>query len=113
MKMQKVLIVLLASLIAMLLCSGVTLAKSELNCCAPGSSVGDPCYCKHAGNEGACESEGGIWMPEGCSEVMANSYCVIAEDGKKTCTPEATTIALLATGLICMVGYLRLRRKEE
>jgi len=33
------------------------------------------------------------------------------EDGK--CVPEASTIALLATGLICLTGYFRLRRKER
>lgn len=113
MKMQKLLILLSASLIVMLLCSGVALATPVLNCLAPGPSEGDLCYCKHAGNEGACESEGGIWMPDGCDVTTCEIYCTVAEDGKKTCVPEMSTIALLATGLICMGGYLRHRRKEE
>ena len=44
MKLQKVLIVLLASLIGMLLCSGVALAFTG-NCCLPGENEGDPCTC--------------------------------------------------------------------
>jgi hypothetical protein len=52
-------------------------------------------------------------MPDGCDVTTCEIYCTVAEDGKKTCVPEMSTIALLATGLICMGGYLRHRRKEE
>lgn len=107
--MEKVLIVLLASLIGMLLCSGVALAG---DCCYPGASEGESCICVTAGNQFNCEDGGGIWLGlGGCSGATnepCDQYCT--SGGK--CVPEMSTIALLATGLICMAGYLRLRRKE-
>ena len=112
--MQKVLIVLLASLIGMLLCSGVASAAIINSCCAPGFE-GESCYCANSLSESHCEDTlDGIWVGEnGCDSdppyAPCDQYCT--EGGK--CVPEASTIALLATGLICMTGYLRLRRKEE
>ena len=112
--MQKVFIVLLASLIGMLLCSGVALADMG-NCCLPGAE-GEICFCdkmQNGDHEAECIAEGGIWMGEnGCdrgTNKPCDEYCT--QGGK--CVPEMSTIVLLATGLIGMVGYLRLRRKEE
>lgn len=106
--MKKLWIVLLASLIGMLLCSGVALAG---NCCFPIDGNHDHCCCGTANDEADCEGSGGIWVgSDGCTGgVYCPGYCTV--DGK--CVPEMSTIALLATGLICMAGYFRLRRKEE
>jgi len=116
MKMQKVFIVLLASLIGMLLCTGVALAG---NCCIGGAGhPGEPCTCiitNGTDPQGTCVGLGGIWMgPGGCSDTAPYSPCDEYWTGPGcSCVPEMSTIALLATGLICMAGYLRLRRKEE
>ena len=57
-----------------------------------------------------CEEDGGIWVEcDDTTNEPCASYCT--ESG--VCVPEMSTIALLATGLICMAGYLRRRRKEE
>ena len=107
--MQKVFIVLLASLIGMLLCSGVALAG---NCCVP-VGEGTPCECMTFVIKAQCTAQGGMWMgTDGCNDVT-NEPCkhYHGEGGK--CVPEMSTIVLLATGLICMAGYFRLRRNLE
>ena len=116
--MKKILIVLLASLIGMVLCSGVATAQPG-DCCTcrddPGRE-GQPCECVAAGEQIMCELPvpvgfGGVWVgPDGCV-IPECEDCYCDDQGK--CVPEITTIALLATGLICMAGYFRLRRKEE
>ena len=110
--MKKLWIVLLASLIGMLLCSGVASAGYPGNCCtcedrAPGAF----CECIQASDSGDCEANhDGIWMGAGgCTQPDCEYIC----DAGGKCVPEITTIALLATGLICMAGYFRLRRKGE
>ena len=117
--MQKLLVVSLASLIAMLLCSGVALAGYG-NCCMGGDKEDDQCLCvkKIGGDpEDACVSDGGIWVgKKGCEiggTTLATNPCLNYCTQVGACVPEATTIALLATGLIGMAGYFRLRRKEE
>ena len=111
--MKKMLIVLLASLIGMLLCSGITLVVAAYpNCCTcENRASGESCECIHADDSGDCETtHNGIWVGnDGCTIPDCEYTC---DDGGK-CVPEITTIALLATGLICMAGYFRLRRKEE
>lgn len=112
--MKKILIVLLASLIGLLLCSSIALvvAPAMGDCCTCESRAsGEPCECIWATNSENCEiNHNGIWMGEfGCIQPDCDYTC---DDGGK-CVPEITTIALLATGLICMAGYFRLRRKEE
>ena len=91
------------------------------NCCMGQSAIGDgePCLCFTIGhdNPDACEACGGYWVDNnGCGKgVKLGEPCTIG--GLTTegcnCVPEASTIALLATGLIGLVGYFRLRRKEE
>ena len=108
--MKKILIVLLASLIGMLLCSGVASAFMGDCCTCENRNPGDPCECIHTGDEYSCENiHGGIWMEAGCMPPDCTYTC---DDGGN-CVPEIATIALLATGLICMAGYFRLRRKEK
>ena len=117
MSIKKIGIVLLASLIGMLLCSGVASAIEYGNCCIPDGEGADFCICADVDDEAACELANGIWVDtNGCvrggTDPATNpclNYCT--EGGK--CVPEMSTIVLLATGLIGMVGYLRLRRKEE
>ncbi len=83
----------------------------------PIGETNDNCVCVHKtgpDQEGQCISDGGIWVgSNGCDTADpakdCSQYCT--SGGK--CVPEMSTIALLATGLIGMVGYLRLRRKEE
>ena len=111
MSIKKIGIVLLASMIGMLLCSGVALAG---NCCVPINTNWPTCCCSYVTDEAECAAASGIWVGGGgCDDVTGapctTEYCT--EEGK--CVPEMSTIVLLATGLIGMVGYLRLRRKEE
>jgi len=104
---KKILIVLLASLIGMLLCSGIASAFMGDCCTCEGGALGDFCACISAGDEGSCD---GIWMGAGgCTPPDCEYIC---DDGGN-CVPEITTIALLVTGLICMAGYFRLRRREK
>jgi hypothetical protein len=80
----------------------------EGNCCAPGAE-GSCCWCV---NTPYCDRIGNGGMSVTCDFDTNEPCCDYkTEDGK--CVPEASTIALLATGLICLVGYFRLRRKEE
>ena len=106
--MRKVFVLLLASLIVMLLCSGVASAG---DCCWPGSE-GGPCECVMAGNQFNCENGGGIWLGLGGCNPGTNEPCddYCTEGGK--CVPEMSTIVLLATGLICMAGYFRRASKK-
>jgi len=111
-----VLSLVMASLIGILL-SGVALAG---NCCIPANWHTDECHCYQADNKTHCEDawppDGigmqGIWLGEGrCTSgdgLCENTYCT----RKGYCVPEMSTLALLATGLICMLGYFRLRREE-
>ena len=120
MNKTKIGIVLLASLIGMLLCSGVASADPDSgNCCSPSTIEGDICYCdQEPGTDEEAENtcvnvKKGIWMGQGGCDRDTNKPCdeYCTEGGE--CVPEMSTIALLATGLIGMVGYLGLRRKEE
>ena len=110
--MQKVFIVLLASLIGMLLCSGVASAAGG-NCCEPINGEDIDCFCREKANAAACVEIGGIWVGDNnCVEGTTTGCTKYCTQGGQ-CVPEMSTIALLATGLIGMVGYLGLRRKEE
>ena len=111
--MKKILIVLLASLIGMLLCCGVALAGNCCSCYPTSHGPGDPCKCIDTSNQLICEGTyKGIWVGHG--NCVSNSNCSGCYcDDQDKCVPEITTIALLATGLICMAGYFRHRRKEE
>jgi len=81
------------------------------NCCLPRWTGSEPCYCAWVFSEEVCRDYGeGIWItcdfdPDSCAVYCTN------EEGR--CVPEMSTIALLATGLIRLAGYFRLRRKEE
>ena len=78
MNKTKIGIVLLASLIGMLLCSGVASAFTTVNnCCAPGAAEGDPCYCMNALSETHCEDTiGGIWVGhQGCDPNPPYAPC--------------------------------------
>ena len=118
--MKKILIVLLASLIGMVLCSGIATATAQGDCCTcwdePGRE-GLPCECIWTGDPFMCEQPvhaggfGGVWVGHDGCDMPVCEDCICDDQGK--CVPEITTIALLATGLICMAGYFRLRRKEE
>jgi hypothetical protein len=81
-----------------------------IHCCLPDKEECCPCYCVLT-SEWICALYGGMEVTT-CN-WKTNSVCkdFHTEDGK--CVPEASTIALLATGLICLAGYFRLRRKEE
>ena len=117
-KTQKLIIVLLASLIGMLLCSGVASADTG-NCCCPSQIEGEQCFCDQKLGYGGSDAEfyctvvySGIWMGEGgcdrATDVPCDDYCT--EGGK--CVPEMSTMALLATGLFCMAGYFRFGRRK-
>ena len=117
-KTQKLVIVLLASLIGMLLCGGVASADMG-NCCCPSQIEGEQCFCDQKFDfmgysaEYMCIYYGGIWMGEGgCDRGGANEPCdqYCTEGGK--CVPEKSTIVLLATGLFCMAGYFRIGRRK-
>lgn len=65
--MKKIFVLFWASLIGMLLCSGVALAG---NCCAPVGWNEPYCVCMEYPDQSACENAGGTWMgPDGCDDV--------------------------------------------
>ena len=122
-KTQKVVVVLLTSLIGMLLCGGVASAGTG-NCCVPIGESYDSCRCEQQAAlpppplntpEKAClYHRNGIWMGDGGCDLDSpwapcDQYCT--EGGK--CVPEKSTIVLLVTGLLCMAGYFRFGRRQE
>ena len=108
--MRKILTVLLTFLIGMLLCGGV--ASAAGNCCVPGLEEGDPCYCVAAINQTICEVDlSGIWVS---CDIGTNEPCDHYCTSGGECVPEASTVALLAVGLIGVIGYFGLAgRKKE
>jgi len=84
-------------------------SHNTIHCCLPSEEC-CPCFCVLT-SEWICALHGGMKVNQ--CKWQTNSVCeeLHTEDGK--CVPEASTIALLATGLICLVGYFRIRRKEE
>jgi len=113
-----VLSLVMASLVVILLSSGVASAGTG-NCCVPVDTETDLCLCFEAENQEHCAGtweEGGlqgIWLGKNKCNTNSNEPCKTTYCTKRGfCVPEMSTIALLATGLICLVGYFRLRREE-
>ena len=91
-------------------------------CCGAGTPNAIACYDPSNPEDGCCQYKvndedkcyEGNHAPDKCDKCYNNSewhkgwWC---EEGE--CVPEASTLVLLATGLLFLVGYLRLSRKEN
>jgi len=116
MRTQRLFVVLLASIVGMLLFSGVASAG---NCCdcLPGCVTGANCTCYDKTDQSACEVAGGVWVGDGGCETLKACpnppYSCIAGHALGKCTPEITTIALLGMGLLGIAGYLRFGRRRS
>ena len=84
--------------------------------CPAGSPNTGAYYAPGTTEDGCCEWSGQCFdgnQPSKCSACYGGSWhsgwwC---EEGE--CVPEASTLVLFATGLLCLTGYLGLRRKEN
>ena len=75
------------------------------------------CYDSTNPEDGCCNGYGdcydGTHAPDKCDKCYGGSWHSGWQCEGGECVPEASTLVLLATGLLCMAGYLGLRRKEN
>ena len=90
-------------------------------CCPEGTPNAGICYDSSNPEDGCCQYKvndevkcyEGNYPPDKCTTCYGGSWhsgwwC---EDSE--CVPEASTFVLFATGLLCLAGYIGLRRKEK
>ena len=83
-------------------------------CCPEGSPNEGTCYTPKP-DEGCCEYDGK------CKDLTDEGVCSICYGGtwhsgwwceEGECVPEASTLVLFATGLLCLAGYVGLKRRK-
>ena len=88
----------------------------EKSCCTEGTQNIGTCYTSSTPEEGCCaygSCYDGTHAPEKCSACYGGQWHSGWDCEGGECVPEASTLVLLATGLLFLVGYLGLRRKEN
>ena len=85
-------------------------------CCGPGTPNALACYNPANPENGCCAYAScydGTHPPDKCTTCYGGSWHSGWDCEGGECVPEASTLVLLATGLLFLVGYLGLRRKEN
>ena len=84
--------------------------------CPAGSPNAGAYYAPGTTKDGCCEWSGPCFegnQPSKCSACYGGSWHSGWQCEGGECVPEASTLVLLATGLLFLVGYIGLRRKEN